>query len=161
MSFAKLTTSLVTSVGTADPVADFRAMLSRRDVDLVSTAVQQMTEVILNVIQKSFGTQLFSKALQCITALREGCIIQSEVSTYNTWLQQFKSELVQNHTQFWETLKEAENKKLGLIRASESGESAVTDEEAVEFFAEGVKVEEVEPDSMADVDEDEMLGMLD
>ncbi|KAJ3092862.1 X-ray repair cross-complementing protein 5, partial [Phlyctochytrium bullatum] len=157
MNLAMLKTSLVNSVGTADPVADFKAMLSRRDVDLVSTAISQMCNVIVTIVEKSFGTQLFTKATQCLTALREGCIVQSEVSTYNEWLPNFKKEILEKQPKFWDTLLEAENRKLGLITSEESAESSVTEDEAREFFAEDSAQPEEEAPPAADADEDDMI----
>ncbi|KAJ3108090.1 X-ray repair cross-complementing protein 5 [Phlyctochytrium planicorne] len=160
MNLTRLTETLVNSVGTQDPVSDFKAMLARRDVDLVSTAVQQMADVITNIVKKSFGTQLFPKAFQCITALREGCMLHSEVSTYNDWLAKFKDDLVENHASFWEEFS-GSYKNLGPITLTEKEESSVSEAEAGEFFIKGERPAAAVDEPMEDAEEDDMLGMLD
>lgn len=49
-------------------------MLNRRDVDLVEKALDGMKKRILQLINDSILTQLYHKALDCLRALREGCI---------------------------------------------------------------------------------------
>ncbi|KAI8852129.1 hypothetical protein BC829DRAFT_414707 [Chytridium lagenaria] len=155
MSFAKLTTSLVVNIGTSDPVADFKAMLARRDVDLVASAIDQMTAIIATLVQKSFATQLYGKAGRCIEALREGCIVQSEVGRFNEWVKAYKEEVRRTFPAFWEFWRE--EVKVGVVSKEESGESEVTSEEAEEFFKAGESMEVEEAPVVEDVDDDEMV----
>jgi hypothetical protein len=51
MSFKKLTERMVTSIGTADPIADFNSMISRRDVDLVETGKSSCCDISSRLLQ--------------------------------------------------------------------------------------------------------------
>ncbi|KAJ3180875.1 X-ray repair cross-complementing protein 5 [Irineochytrium annulatum] len=160
INLSKITDSLVTSVGTAEPVSDFKAMISRRDVDLLTIAVTQMTEVI-SKLMRSFGSQHFTKALHCIEALRQGCIEQSEVVTYNDWIVGFKREVVANKD-FWAVFSGPEwRKKVAPISSVESGESSLSHEDVEEFFNVGNVDEEAQKAEVPNVDDDQdMLDLL-
>ncbi len=48
-------------------------MLSRRDVDLVEKAIQQMQDRINQLVNDSIRSQLYPKAIECLCALHNGC----------------------------------------------------------------------------------------
>lgn len=62
------------AVGSINPVKDFRDMLARRDVDLVDDAIAQMQTRITQLINDSIRDQFYPKAVDCLSALRDGCI---------------------------------------------------------------------------------------
>jgi len=62
------------AVGSINPVKDFRDMLARRDIDLVDEAIAQMQTRITQLINDSIRDQFYPKAVDCLAALREGCI---------------------------------------------------------------------------------------
>eukprot|EP01137_Pigoraptor_chileana_P000122 Opistho-2@35759 len=62
------------SVGSVQPLDDFRAMLSRRDVDLTTEAVKQMQGRISEFIATSINGDNYPKALECLRALRDACV---------------------------------------------------------------------------------------
>lgn len=84
-------TMSIQSVGTIDPVADFQAIIARRDVDLVSSAVSQLSDRIKTLVASSAGSSLFPKAAACLRVLREACIVQDEVVAFNLFLRDFKA----------------------------------------------------------------------
>lgn len=91
-----------TDVGSINPVQDFQVtlaislllwqeinksmllkeMMARRDIDLVDKAIDQMKERILALVNDSIRDQLYPKALECLAALRKGCIQEEESHKY-------------------------------------------------------------------------------
>jgi len=61
-----------TRVESATPVQDFNEMISRRDIDLVDRAIEEMEKVIVNLIEVSLKDNLYGKAMECLQALRTG-----------------------------------------------------------------------------------------
>lgn len=62
----------VEEVGRVDPVADFEALLARRDSpEWVGKAIQGMEKVIIDLLDSAH----YEKALTCLAALRSGCVI--------------------------------------------------------------------------------------
>ncbi|KAK0066306.1 X-ray repair cross-complementing protein 5 [Biomphalaria pfeifferi] len=127
----------VTQVGTVTPVEDFKSLISRRDEDLFEEACDQMQNYIQQIVLQSFGQQNYSKALDCVKALREACIQKMEPNIFNTFLTKFKTFLLtKSKKDFWDLiLKE----KQVLITKFECEESSVTKEELDQFTAEDVK----------------------
>ncbi|KAJ3300854.1 X-ray repair cross-complementing protein 5 [Blyttiomyces sp. JEL0837] len=148
MNLAAISEQMIDNVSSANPVADFQAMIRRRDVDLVETAIDQMIKIITDLVRQSFGSQFYPKALSALKALRKGCMEQSESNKYNRWLMEFKNELLGvgdggasqgNGTggfpAFWDLMKE-ERGDVGLISSDEAGESEVSKVQGEKFFEE-------------------------
>lgn len=71
----------VDSVGDANPIQDFEAMISRRDNhDWIDKAISQMKNRIVKLVEDS-GTDDGDKALECLLALRKGCVLEQVSST--------------------------------------------------------------------------------
>ncbi len=62
----------VSEVGSADPVGNFNAMLDRRDQDVMDKAVAGMKRQIERLVSE--GEVYHGKALECLKALRKGCL---------------------------------------------------------------------------------------
>ncbi|KAJ3055533.1 X-ray repair cross-complementing protein 5 [Rhizophlyctis rosea] len=158
MSVRQLTERVVDKVGTVDPVSDFNAMFRRRDVDLISDAVQQMSDVTVKLITESFGDQLYPKAMDCLVALRAGCAKEDESDTFNSWLRELKRMLTQGahtrHSEFWRRVVE---KKITLITKEEAGDSNVARGEAEEFLQEEETTTATAPAAVAEADDEEDL----
>lgn len=90
----KLVSNGISDVGSINPVQDFKEMLARRDIDLVEKGVQtyccitgshllfffvaavdQMKQRILQLVNDSIRDQFYPKAIECVVALRSGCIL--------------------------------------------------------------------------------------
>lgn len=70
----------VENIGDMTPVQDFEAMISRRDSpDWVSKAIKDMCQKIFNLIEDSCEGDTFPKALECLVALRKGCILEQVI----------------------------------------------------------------------------------
>lgn len=64
-------------IGNETPVKDFEVMMSRRDSpEWVEKAIVDMKNKILDLLENSFDGDTFPIALECLQALRKGCIIE-------------------------------------------------------------------------------------
>lgn len=119
----------VSAVGSADPIGNFNAMLARRDGDFVKTAVVGMQQQIERLLTE--GSALFlGKALDCLKALRAGCIANFEAEDFNAFMHKLKD--AHDRTAFWEQVQAAHTT---LISNEDSDDVDVTKEEADAFLA--------------------------
>lgn len=114
----------------ADEIADFRAMLQRRDnVELVSrgrfhlkrvcclpafyhrfvlltriTAIQEMKEKIQNTVRNCFRGSLYDRALSYLQVLRQGCLQESEWKEFNDFLVTLRREFEPTRADFWQLM---------------------------------------------------------
>ena len=131
----------VESVGNLTPVEDFKAMLSRRDMDLVDKAISEIQTQILRLINDSYKNSHYEKAIECLDALRAGCLKEQESEQFNQFLELIKATYKdkQRHD-FWETV---QRKALNLISAAESDDSNITLEQVRDFYASAPVPQEV------------------
>ncbi|KAG8391672.1 hypothetical protein BUALT_Bualt01G0211700 [Buddleja alternifolia] len=74
-------------IGDSNPIQDFEAMISRRDSpQWVSKAIQSMKRKIFDLVENSFEGDTYQKALECLVALRKGCILEQEPKQFNDFL---------------------------------------------------------------------------
>lgn len=67
----------VEKIGDLNPIQDFEAMMSRRDsTEWVNKAIQDMKNKIFDIVENSFEGDTYHKALECLVALRKGCILE-------------------------------------------------------------------------------------
>ncbi|XP_071503293.1 X-ray repair cross-complementing protein 5-like [Diadema antillarum] len=159
LTLAGMTKGAVTEVGTVDPCGDFRAMISQKDEDRFKEAAKQMGERVLELVRKSFGAQLYSKALECLRVYREEAIKLSEPETFNDYIRKLKEELKElQKTDFWQ---DVTKDNVTLIDSSESSDSKVTREEAEKFIQEEeVPMEEEPAAAEPEEDADDLLDMM-
>ncbi|CAG8663340.1 12940_t:CDS:10, partial [Acaulospora morrowiae] len=125
---------IVREVGTVDPVSNFKAMILNRDEDLVTSAVEQMSGVILHYVKTSFGEGLYKKAIECMKALRQACAQENETSRFNDFLKELKTLCFNSQppkTHFWESVI---REKISLISEDEAPDSTTTTQEAESFL---------------------------
>lgn len=72
------------------PISDFKEMMSNRREDLVNSAVAQMEAIILRLIDESTDGSHYSKAIDCLIVLREGCLVEEEIENFNRLLLRFQ-----------------------------------------------------------------------
>ena len=133
-SIEKIVAFGITDVGSITPVKDFHDMLNRRDVDLVDKAIEQMKERIQQLVNDSIKDQLYIKAIECLKALREGCIKEEEAAAFNTFLRLLRSMYEdKKKNEFWLLIRK---NKISLIHEEECEDSDVTPKESdlVRFF---------------------------
>ena len=70
----------VENIGDVTPVQDFEAMISRRDSpDWVVKAMKDMKNKIYDLVEDSLDGDNYPKALECLIALRKGCILEQVI----------------------------------------------------------------------------------
>ncbi|EGG24234.1 ATP-dependent DNA helicase [Cavenderia fasciculata] len=140
-SLDKLVSGYVNEVGSINPVQNFKDMLARRDIDLVDKAINLMRSRIVQLVNDSLKDQFYQKALECVVALRQGCIKESESDAFNTFLQELRDYFEsKKRDDFWQLLV---TWKITLINDQESDTSSVSEEESKKFL--GVKPKPVQP----------------
>uniref|UniRef100_A0A0G4IFM2 VWFA domain-containing protein n=1 Tax=Chromera velia CCMP2878 TaxID=1169474 RepID=A0A0G4IFM2_9ALVE len=123
-------------VGTANPVKDFQAMLEVENHDLVKSAIEQMSGVIIRLLDESLGDRLHAKALSCLDALRGGCKSEFEALRFNEILRSLKEKCTGGGDAlkgFWQSVKA---RGLTLLSKNDTSRSDVEPEEAARFFEE-------------------------
>ena len=71
----------IQKIGDLDPVKDFEAMLKRRDSpDWVTKAIKDMKIYISDLLENSYEGDTYPKAIECLLALRKGCILEQVIS---------------------------------------------------------------------------------
>lgn len=64
-------------IGNINPVQDFEDMMSRRDSpEWVNKAIQEMKNKIFYLVENSHEGDTYQKTLECLVALRNGCIVE-------------------------------------------------------------------------------------
>lgn len=88
-------TNEIVRIGTIDPIEDYKA-LSNNDKKLISLA-PEMTEAIESLIYYNIDGN-YNKALDALSFFRSECV-KAEPSHYNSWLQKFRTALVDRKKQ--------------------------------------------------------------
>lgn len=123
----------VDTVGVIDPLQDFQSMIKRRDVDLVDKAISEMEAIILKLVHESVKQSYYPKAMDCLVALRVGCIKEQESQQFNTFMEQLKKLFKdKRRDDFWLLTVQ---KEITLITELESDDSEVTPQEAIAFLS--------------------------
>lgn len=147
-------------IGTTTPVQDFEKIISRRDRDMVDTALAQMKAVIQKLVQDSIQGHLYDKALECAVALRKGCVVEDEPEDWNDFLRLCRSEYKMGmHRDFWARIVRAQ---LSLISDDECALSSIGAAEAIAFLHEdaGEPVDNAAPAGMELGDEEDLFDMI-
>jgi ATP-dependent DNA helicase 2 subunit 2 len=132
MSLQSIISGGVNEVGTITPVQDFKNMLTRKDVDLVDTAIKQMRDRIVKFVHESIKDSYYDKAIECLDALRSGCLQEGEVGNFNNFMNDLKKFFRgKRRNDFWERIV---SKDISLITMDENAESDITGEDAVRFL---------------------------
>ena len=148
----------VLEVGTSRPVEDFRYLLSHSvssntNFDIIA---QQLDSVIMKLLTSTFGTNIITKIISCLTAHREESCSRHRPELYNNLIRRVKTNLGV-HSKLWLEVAEA---NLGLIANSEvaGGSSEV---EAAEFLMPPPEEEsDKKNDEFLDGDSDDLLASL-
>ena len=77
----------VLHVSSSDPISTFESMINYQKQDLVATAIREMTELIMERLAKVQESELVSsKVMECVKALRKGCVKEREENAWDIWL---------------------------------------------------------------------------
>ncbi|KAL6569394.1 ATP-dependent DNA helicase II subunit 2 [Orobanche minor] len=119
----------VEKIGDSDPVQDFEAMISRRDSpQWVSKAIQSMKDKIFNLVENSFDGDTYLKALECLVALRKGCILEQEPVQFNDFLRHLNKFCLEKHLESFSEYLALHG--VMLISKTEASESDIPENEA-------------------------------
>lgn len=159
LSMAGMARGTVTEVGTVDPVGDFKTIISQKDEDRFKEAAGQMGRRILQLVTESFGSQLYTKAMECLRVYREQAVQLSEPGSFNEFMKKLKEELKGlQKTDFWQ---DVVKDGITLIDSTECSDSKVSRDEAEKFVQEEeVPMEEEPAAADAEEDADDLLDML-
>ncbi|KAM7260780.1 hypothetical protein ACFE04_026255 [Oxalis oulophora] len=132
----KLVVFEVDQIGDLTPVQDFEAMMSRRDSPTwIIKALTDMKKKIYKLVGDSSAVESYPKALECLVALRKGCILEQEPKDFNDFLRRLHKFCQDENQNF---VHELVSRQITLISKSEAIDSEVTEDEAKAFL---VKVE--------------------
>lgn len=133
-SMASLVKGEVTKVGTTDPVGDYKSLIAKKRVSFAE-ACRQLHTITVDLVKDSFGDTLYSKAMECVAALREEAIKKSEPEVFNDILRALRGSLVGTRlSPFWDKVV---TQGVSLISTVDCGVSKVTQEQAAEFIEAG------------------------
>lgn len=77
LSIKNESSGMVDKVGNLNPIEDFEAMMLRRDsAEWVNKAIKDMKNLIFDLVENSYEGNTYQKALDCLLALRKGCILE-------------------------------------------------------------------------------------
>ncbi|CAI0385506.1 unnamed protein product [Linum tenue] len=134
----------VDEIGDSNPVQDFEAMISRRDSpDWIGKAIQKMKNKISGLLlSRPYQEINNSTALDCLEALRKGCIMEQEPKQYNDFLRECIDEnKLGDHNIFSRFYRDLASKGLTLISKTEAPDSEVPEDEARRFLLKEPKEE--------------------
>jgi ATP-dependent DNA helicase 2 subunit 2 len=121
------------NIGDLTPVQDFENMMSRRDgPEWIGKAIKDMKNRIFDMVENSFEGDNYPKALECLVALRKGCILEQEPKQFNDFLHHLCKFCQKNDLH--SLCEFLASKELTLISKTEAIDSEVTDDEARSFL---------------------------
>lgn len=126
----------VETIGDVTPVQDFEAMISRRDSpEWVSKAIFGMKNKIFDLVENSYEGENYAKALECLVALRKGCVIEQEPKQFNNFLRHiYRFCQEKNLKRFCEFLA---SKDVTFITKTEAEDSDIAERDARSLFVKG------------------------
>ncbi|KAF3158063.1 ATP-dependent DNA helicase II subunit 2 [Orbilia oligospora] len=115
-----------------NPIPEFRQMIAsaqqREDIQLL---VQQMGDIIKDIIRYSIADLHYSRAIECLRALREDCITLEAFEFYDSFIRELKSFTEADRKDFWSRVRKD---KLGLVLPTEDIRSKTTIEESNRLY---------------------------
>ncbi|PIA45053.1 hypothetical protein AQUCO_01700540v1 [Aquilegia coerulea] len=123
----------VDRIGNSTPIQDFEAMMTRRDSKIwVDKAIKDMKNLVVDLVENSQNGNTYDKVVDCLVALRKGCILEQEPKQFNDSLRHIvKFCQEKSLSSFCELLA---SKHITLITKTEAVDSDVGDGEALSFL---------------------------
>ncbi|CDW74323.1 atp-dependent dna helicase [Stylonychia lemnae] len=123
----------IKEISSMNPIEDFKNMVNDRKVDRVSDAIDQMQKLIIRFVTNSLAGDLYSRALDCLIALRESCINEDEGQKFNQFMEKLKQLFSKGtNKEFFQSIIKH---KISLITKDESSiSSVITADEAKRFL---------------------------
>ncbi|XP_071440789.1 X-ray repair cross-complementing protein 5 [Hetaerina americana] len=123
-------------VGSSSPIEDFKAALELEDIPF-DKVCKQMQEVIIGMVESSFGLVDFEKPRDCLKVMRNAVITHKmdrlvSVTFFNSWMKDLHQLLREKFKMgFWNLIKQG---NLGFITNEECSESSLTNAEINEIY---------------------------
>lgn len=119
----------IEQIGCSTPLKDFEQMMARRDgPKWVERAIKEMQDHIYGLLENSYKGDNYQKAIECLIALRDGCIQEQEPKKFNDFLHYlYENQNTLDLTDFFELLS---TRNITLITKAEAPDSDVNMEEA-------------------------------
>uniref|UniRef100_A0A8H7Y8Y4 ATP-dependent DNA helicase II subunit 2 n=1 Tax=Psilocybe cubensis TaxID=181762 RepID=A0A8H7Y8Y4_PSICU len=123
-------------ISNARPLEDFKENIAQGDV--VSKAVKDLAEVVVEEVLKPFATRRADEMVECMVVLRKTCLEEDEIDAWNAFLRDLKEKCLTKpgNPNFWDKIRDV-GRRLSLISKHEAkklgGISDVTGDEAEEF----------------------------
>jgi len=153
----KIVANEVDNISSADPVSDLLAMASRKDdPKIITRAISQMLEMIRNLVQNSYGTSDYPKAIECLKALRDVCVTNDESEDFNSGMENLAKSF-KSRKSFWDMVI-AES--LRPIDDTECGGSKYTKAQADEFLAANKDEPEASAPAEPEAEEDDIFDSM-
>ena len=78
-------------------------MITNKREDLVVSAIGQMDVIIQRLVDESVNGSHFNKAVDCLIAMRDGCLVEEEIEIFNEILIGLKNKYSKTPKKyFWE-----------------------------------------------------------
>ncbi|NXP48254.1 XRCC5 protein, partial [Heliornis fulica] len=155
-SIIKLAEGKVTSVGSVNPVEDFRILVRRKNADFKDVSQQLINHI--DQFLENKGSQYYMKGINCIRVFREEAIKLSKAQCFNGFLQALKSKVEDKALDdFWEIMVQD---RISLITKDEAEGSLVTNEEAEKFLTPKEKKNETLPPTDEGGDVDDLVSTI-
>lgn len=158
LRFEDIVAAKVVKIGTVDPVKDFQAMMERRtEPDDIEKAIAMMIEVVKQLVKADFNGDSFPKVVDCLVALRKGCVIHEEPHFYNDALRDYKYLYQRKLPELWKMIVEAE---VYPIDNTEVAFSHFSKHDSRQFFFDNAPKPEPVVSHPQDIDEDDLWGSM-
>ncbi|XP_075037201.1 X-ray repair cross-complementing protein 5 [Mixophyes fleayi] len=155
-SILQLAEGNVTSVGSVNPVDDFRVLVRQKNTNFQDVSSQLIKRIFECLEIKQ--SQYYMKSMSCIKCFRAEAIKLSHIQLFNDFLHSLKEKVAGSTLkEFWEIVVQDD---ISLITSEESKDSALTPDEAKQFLA--LSETKAEDTSMLDEegDVDDLLDMI-
>lgn len=119
----------VEKIGHSTPLQDFEKMMARRDGSKwVEKAIQEMKDHIYFLLEDSYRGDNYQKAIECLIALRNGCIQEQEPKKFNEFIHYLhEKQKMLNIQEFFDLIS---SKNITLITKDEAPDSDVIMEDS-------------------------------
>lgn len=85
----------VEKIGNLNPIQDFEAMMARRDSSKwVSKAIKEMQNYVSDLLENSYEGDAYNNAIECLVALRKGCILEQVAFFHQVLFTIFRTNVV-------------------------------------------------------------------
>jgi ATP-dependent DNA helicase 2 subunit 2 len=141
-------------------VTDFNAMIEYKSEDLVDKAVKQMKSIIIDIVKASLSGSHFAKALECMKALRRGCVVEEEPESFNDFMNRIKKLTLKEKT-FYSFFKSLKENGIKLIAENEVRTNGGASSDQVENFFNDKEEDEEDDQQKKEQDDEDLLRMMD